>query len=150
VHDAQLVQHRGPIVVDPLARELVVIFLEVVDRADRERYPAPRRQQPAPRPFVGAAYLTLEDDRLLGGVASTDVYEQVWGGPKELLVVPSDRLMADVVLAPGLLVVVGARRKGPHHGVEVVGVLVADVFLDPRDPCLKQRLMRTRLHSASS
>lgn len=104
VEDAELPQHRRPVVVDPLAREALV-YIEAEDAAEREFDVTAGRRQAPPRRVMPAADDGLEDDRTRAGMPLPHVDHEVRQRPQQIRVETGDRRPPRIMRGPGLVVI---------------------------------------------
>ena len=132
VEDAELSQHRRPVVIDFFSRQAVV-GIEAVHATEREfDTPSGGRKAP-PRAQVRSANDHLQKDGIAGNVPALYVNPQVGQSPHELLIKPAHSIGSAIVFVPGLVVVLRGFAKGPEHAFQVMLVLQSDMFFNDGD-----------------
>ena len=85
VEDAELPEDGRPIVVDPLAGDLILV-IELKNRAHWKLDLTARAGQAAPHSVVGAAHGDLKNHGLIGHVTPMDVDLKIGKSPKQVFV----------------------------------------------------------------
>jgi hypothetical protein len=77
-----------------------------------------------------SANYDFEDYDIFSNMAPAHLDDEVGQGAEQTIVIRPDRITADVMITPRLLVIARGRAKGAHYTLEVVLVLQADVLFD--------------------
>ena len=126
---ADLSEHIGAVVVDPLTRQLRVT-IERVDPTQRKGDPATGCRQPVPRPLVRSRDRALEHDDVVGDMTMLWFDVEIRHRAHQLTVIGPNAVLTPKVLVPRFVVVRRLRPERLHHCVEVVKVLEFDVPID--------------------
>jgi hypothetical protein len=129
--EPQLAQHRAAVIVDPLARQPVIV-VERVNSAQLKLYPSARRRQAAPRTEMRASYCDLDDEALGRHVTVLDVDYQVGQRTQELGVIRAHAVAAYAVISPRLIIITRVYSERRHEPVQVMPILASDVLVHDR------------------
>lgn len=132
VEDAELSQHRSPVVVDFFSGQ-TVIGVECVHTAERKLDSPPGRRKTTPPAEVRTANHDFNQDRVLCDVPALYIDFQVRQCLHQLLVKPADSVPALIVFAPRLIIVPRSVAKGAKNAFKIVLVLKSNVLLNHRD-----------------
>jgi len=129
VENAELMQHCGAVVINPLSRQ-PILGVEGENATKRKLHAAAGRRQPTPRAQMMSADYNFQEYGIPGDVALAHFDTKVGHGAEQSIVIRAHRFTTDVMIIPRLLIIARRRAKGAHYAIEVVLVLQADVFLD--------------------
>src|SRR5262249_650060 len=125
VKDAQLPQHRRPVVVDLLSGQSI-LGVEGVDAAQRNLNAAACRRKAAAGAEMSSANQNLDQDGNFGNVLTLHLDFEVGQRGHELLVEPANPIPSLVVLAPRFVIVARSFAEGPKHTFQIMLVLESD------------------------
>jgi hypothetical protein len=132
VENAELSQHRPPVVVDFLSGQ-TVIGVKRVHTTKRELDSSPRRRETTPSAEVRTANHDFNQNGVVCDMSALHLDFQVRQRLHQLLVKLADSIPAFVVFSPWLIIVLCRIAEGAENTFKVMLVLKSNVLLDNRD-----------------
>ena len=129
VENAELSQHRSPVVIDLFSSQ-TVIRVEGVHAAERELDSSPRRRKTTPPAEMCTANHDFNQNRGVRDMSALYLDFQVRQRLHELLVKQADSIPPLIVFAPGLIIVPGSLAEGAENTFKIVLVFQSNVLLD--------------------